>query len=163
VKILILAALSATFLAAGHGDPKVMDAKKQIQAGYDRSNAAFIRKDWDVTFADYAPEFTVDLGGHTRKLSDVRSHTERLLSLASLITAKTVVQDVALAGDTATVTVRQETSADLVDPNSHQAVTLAEQDADVDTWKKVGAKWRLIHSKVVSSRETANGETIPES
>jgi hypothetical protein len=136
------------------------DARKAIQAAYDKSNAAAAKKDLAGVLASHASDFTyTDKSGKKQDLSAMKTQMGQVFQASKEISGKSVIQSISLKGGSATVTVDETGSMVLVNPqNPDQTVKLEVEAKSEDLWAKTGKGWRIKSSREISSKQLINGK-----
>jgi hypothetical protein len=141
---------NATAAAVHRRDPSLA-ARKEIQAIYDKENAAAAHKDIHGVFAEMAPDFSeVDDTGQKISLAEIKANLADLFSHATTVKGTTTIQKFRLIGRTAIVTTKSRDEMTVADPEGEQARTITIDDLSVDTWVRSGKVWLQKHSRDVS-------------
>lgn len=138
------------------------DAKKALQALYDKTDAATAKKDIKGLTAYLAPDFQVlsDKGGKAMNLEQAKSQMGMVFKQVQSFKAKSVVQKVTLKGSTATVTVKQNVTAAIMNPQTGKPSKLLMDVVAEDIWVKSGAGWKEKSSKSISTKQSLDGKSI---
>ena len=139
-------------------------ARKAIQAAYDREDAAADRKDIKGVLANCAPDFqAIELDGSRSTLADARKSMSMAFQQFKTVTAKTTIQKFTLQGNKATMTVKeyaQMTTGPLgPKKQTHKLIVVG---TDQDTWVKHGNRWLKEITRTISRKQTLDGRPIPQ-
>jgi len=138
------------------------EARKAIQATYDKMNAAFSRKDVKSAFAYLTPDFEqITFEGQRVGAAPMRQQMTQALAAAKSMRSQTTVQKLTLKGGTAEVLVRSRVIIVLNDPRTNKPLTVAGNETSQDTWIKTSRGWLAKRSKTLSKKETINGRPVP--
>jgi hypothetical protein len=153
----------ATVVPLGaHADP-TSDARKSIQAVYDKQNAAGSRLDASGNLVGHAPDFiSIDAKGRHWNLAHEQQTTREMFAAMHSFSGATTIQKIAVTGGIATVRVSEHVATVLTDPNTNKTAHLVYDGTSTDTWKKGGKGWLLTRSKVISEHGTVDGHPAPE-
>jgi hypothetical protein len=140
----------------------VTQARKAIQAAYDREDAAVSRKDVPGILVNCAPNFQfITQNGMRGSLADARQGLTAQFQTPSSFVAKTTLQKLTLQGNKAVVTVKEYQMRTVVPKaphvHPHKIVTVS---IDEDTWVKHGNRWLREISKNISQKQTLDGKPI---
>jgi ketosteroid isomerase-like protein len=143
--VMLLIALVALAPLTAFAD-KTSDAKKAIQALYDKEVAAVKKKSVEGIFASNSPDFVYySKGGQKVDAKALRAAMTQAMTMASSISAKMKIVKFTLNGDQAVVTTEGHLEMTITPPpNTPQAgkpVKIVSDDQSGDTWKKVKGKW----------------------
>ena len=171
------ALMLAAVLSGAHAAPRAtsnaatQQARKAIQATYNRVNAALAKKDLSVARATRTPDYVLITDkGQKRTAAQLRAQEQGILSLAQSITAKSDIQKITLNGNTATVLVN-ENGALVVQmpqqnyggkPSPGQKNVIRVRHQAQDSWVKLNGRWRIKRSRYLTSRVTVNGKPIQQ-
>lgn len=140
----------------------VSDARKAIQAAYNKMGDGFARKDASGAMASFSPDFVgTSKDGQKVTAAQLRQMLPNVFASVRSLKAATTIQKFALKGGTATVTARGRTEMSLVNPQTQQIVKVVGQEVSQDVWSKGAGGWRLKSSKTTSSSQTVNGKPVP--
>src|SRR5258708_29881 len=93
------------------------DARKAIQAAYDKSNAAAAKKDIAGTLAHHVPDFTTtDEKGKTHTLAEMKGQLTQIFQIAKEVHASTTIQSFSLKGNSATVKIEDHATIMMSNP-----------------------------------------------
>lgn len=163
-RTLLTAALllaGASFAPQARADA-TSDARKTIQAAYDKMNAAAAKKDVNGILAYYAPDYEhVNQRGQKTTLAAMRQQMPQLLQMMKSIKATTAIKKFVLQGSQATVAVASQGEMVGVDPQTKKAVKIVIFSSDEDLWVKGAKGWMQKRSKTLSSKQTVDGKPVP--
>lgn len=139
-------------------------ARKAIQAAYDREDAAVGRKDIKGALANCAPDFQFVAPDGTRgSLADARQSLSTQFGKNSSFVAKTTIQKFTLQGSKTVVTAKEYQLRTVVPraphAHAHKIVTVG---IDEDTWVKHGDRWLRERTRAISQKQTLDGKPIPQ-
>ena len=138
------------------------DAKAAIQAVYNKETAAVNKKDVKGSLAIYAPDYVeIGLSGKKRSLAETKKQMQSLFEGQEKIKLKQTITKVTLAGNQATVLVKQHLEMTIVEPQT-QTKLISTSDARVeDIWVKSGKSgWLKKQSKTLSEKATVDGKPV---
>ena len=141
------------------------EARKAIQAAYDKMNAALARKDVKGAFTVLTPDVEqITLDGRKFDAAQMRQQMTQALAAAKSVKSQTTVQKLTLkGGSTAQVLVRSRVAIVLTDPQTNKPITFVGEETSQDTWIKTARGWLGKRSKTLSKKETVNGRPMPTS
>ena len=146
---------------AASGVPKsspAVEAKRSIQAAYDKSNAALNDKDVDAVFASCAPDFVViDLDGHQENLDTERQAVGQMFQVAQSLENTTEVQSVTLQGGGAVVSIREHQVLQMTNPTTQEQVVVTSNNICRDYWAHTTLGWQEKRTRVVASHHDVQG------
>lgn len=158
--IALTALLGGSCLAPVMADATA-DAKKEIQALYDKMDAAAAKKDVKGMTASLDPNYVaVSASGQKMTLQQMKGQMTQLMAMLKEIKTKTVIQKITLKGKTATVNSKQSLTSTGTNPQSQQPMKIEVQDTSTNTWVKSGATWKLKETKSLSTKQFLNGKPI---
>ncbi len=161
VRISIMIGVGAAIAAAVWADA-TSDARKAIQAQYDKENAAAARKDVRTMLSIMSPDFVAVTGGQQVTAPQMQQSLTQMFKLASNISGVTYIDKVALHGKTAVVLVHDRSALTLTNPrNPNQKARLVVESRDQDTWVRTAKGWLETRSKELSRKRTVNGKPAP--
>jgi len=156
-------ALGASSVSAVKADTAAQ-ARKAIQAAYDREDAAFDRKDIKGALVNCAPDFQfIAPGGMRGGLADARQSLTTQFGRNSSFVARTTLQKLTLQGSKVIVTVKEYQVRTVVPraPHAHMH-KIVMVSIDQDTWVKHGNRWLREMTRVLSQKQTLDGKPIPQ-
>jgi ketosteroid isomerase-like protein len=135
------------------------DARKSIQAVYDRISAAVDKKDVSAATIHYTPDFDmVDRNGIRNNLAANRQQLQALFSMLKNIKATQTIQSLSLKGNQAMVTEHTHLEGIAIDPRSKKACKFVGDNISLDTWVKGPKGWMQKRSKTLNERTTIDGK-----
>ena len=149
--LLVLAVISVAIQAARADTP--LDAKKAIQAAYNRNNAAKLHRDVGAILATYAPGYTsVNQNGleTTRSDEEERQHWAELLTPPGKVKKMTRVVDLKLQDGGAVVTVTAHEEMSYVSRKTRTVQHLTFDEKDRDFWVQSQNHWLWKRSRTLS-------------
>ncbi|HZT44308.1 MAG TPA: hypothetical protein VFA07_19235 [Chthonomonadaceae bacterium] len=150
VLILPLVLSLGAFLAVAASADTAAQARKAIQAAYDKQSAAMARKDVNGSFASCAPECkNITQEGKTYTLKQIKELAAQTFALAKTFKEKTTINHFRLIGNKAIVTATDHAVLTSVNPGTSQITTMTEDEVDEDIWVKRSNRWWLIQSKTI--------------
>lgn len=111
----LFAALSLA--AVAHADAAA-DAKKAIQAAYDKADAALVKKDLKGMFSVYSPDYEAQANGKKMTLAEVQQMAQMQISMIQKPKNKVTIQKFTLKGKEATATTKQDMEASFSNPQT---------------------------------------------
>ena len=154
-RLLILAA--AAFALIGGASVVRADgdavAKKEIQAQYDKMDAALAKKDVGAYVKVCTPDFVnVDEKGSKFGIAELKVQMKQVLDAAKTFKSTSTITKIKLSGKTAVVHVKQQVAAGLLPPGATQVQNLKITAESDDTWVKSSAGWKVSKSVTVSQK-----------
>lgn len=160
IRTLAVVALGLSVLAPAFGDP-VADAKKEIQARYDKVKAGGDRKNIKVMMEHYAPDFTLTGQGRNYTLGHMRVQFGYLTRTMTTIKIVTTIQKVDLKGAVATVSAKEHCELGYVNQGIKKVEPMTVDNTLQDVWVKQPAGWLLKSTKVLTAKRVLNGKPAP--
>ena len=138
------------------------DAKKWIQAAYNRENAAAIRRDVDGVLADTAPDYvSVSPRGGSTPLRLIKPRLRPLLEAMRVKRATTRVTKVVLKGPEAHVATTEHVVAVLANPETQRPANLVIDSTTESVWVRGGKGWLKKRSRSHDVRRSMDGKPLP--
>ncbi len=151
--LLLPFALCLALPAASKPAAPVPSARREIQAIYNRVNAAVMQKDVDGAYDFDSDDYTViDTKGHVHESSEWRQEFEQALEEVDSIKAVSVIQSFTGTGDEATVTVKEHMVARIANNANGRAVKITVGDVARDHWVKTADGWRRTRTRILSGK-----------
>lgn len=138
------------------------DAKKAIQGIYDKVDAAAGKKDVKGVTSHLTSDYQ-SLSAKGVKLGDaaqLKTQVEMVFKQVQSIKAKSQIQKFALKGSTATVTVKQNGTIVVMNPQTRKPSVVAVESVSEDIWVKSSGSWKEKSSKNTSSKQSMDGKPI---
>jgi hypothetical protein len=134
------------------------DARKAIQAQYDKANAAISKRDEVNMFTIYTPGFICeDIKGKKRTLADLRQQTQMVITQARTISGTTKIISIILKGNNAMVRIAEHSKLVGTDPLTRtDSIILIDSTSD-DVWALAKGNWMLTKSKTRAQKSSLNG------
>lgn len=143
---------------------KTSDAKKAIQALYNKEVAALKKKDVKGILASNAPDFVYySKNGQKADVKTIQNAMTQVMSMASNIKATMKIVKFTLNGNQAVAVTEGHAEITLTNPQNKQPVKLVSKDSSEDTWAIVKGKWMRKQTKVLKENTTMNGQPVPGS
>lgn len=136
-------------------------ARSQIQAIYNKQNAAAARKDVNGVLSNLAPNFqAISKNGQKLDVARQRQALTQAFAMAQSVHGTTVIQKLRLQGNKAIVTVKDNSSLVFVNPNAPNArpAKFSAEEVAEDTWVKTGNRWLQERSVALSEKQLLNGQ-----
>lgn len=130
----------------GWADP-LSEARKAIQAEYDRSNQAYERRDLEKSLACYSQDFVFTMASGQRcGLKEHRANRKRTLEVCSDIHARSKIIKIQLSGQNALVQVDEHYQK--MAPGFWPGTKTPSKFSDTaqDTWRKTADGWKITSS-----------------
>ena len=159
----IVYTLLATLVTAVCADTSA-EARKAIQAAYDKQAAATMRKDVEAATANNVPDYKYrNPEGDTQTLAHLKETMKDVLGIGFVksIDYHIVIQKFVLKGRQATVTIKDHIQFHYALPNGKKGVFVGDSVAK-DTWAKQGKAWKRTFSDIISEKDTADGKPVNE-
>ena len=150
-----LALCLAACLTPGAAKPaaKAPPARAEIQALYNKMNAAAMQKNVDGVYDFDSDDYTViDQKGHVHEPSEGRQELEQALEVLDSVKATTVIQSFTGTDAEATVTVKDHLVARMANTTTGRAVKITADDVSRDHWIKTEEGWRRTRTRILSGK-----------
>jgi ketosteroid isomerase-like protein len=158
--LLVLCLLTCAASGVAQADA-TSDARKAIQAIYNKIDGAVARRDFKGAFASHAPDYYyIDAKGRKLTLAQLRRVTPRILDAMRTYKSKTTLQKLTLKGNTASVVSRDHTEATFVNPQTQKNARVVVDSVLHETWIKSKQGWLRKSARNVSSRQQLDGRVI---
>jgi ketosteroid isomerase-like protein len=152
-RLLLPLALCLALPAAAKPAPKAPPARAQIQALYNKINAAAARKEVDGIYEFDSDDYTlIDRKGHVHDASEGRQEMEQALEIVDSLKAVTVIQSFTGTDTEATVAVKEHVVARVGNTTTHRAVKITADDISRDHWIKTEDGWRRTRTRILSGK-----------
>ena len=149
--LILSLALCSALSAAAKPAPKAMDARRELQAIYNRMNADAMQKNVDGVYAFDSDDYTlIDQKGHVRDASEGRQELEQALEVLDSLKAVSVIQSFSGTTGEATVTVKDHVVARMANTTTGRAVKFTADDVSRDHWVKTEEGWRRTRTRILS-------------
>jgi len=140
-----------------------LEARKAIQAAYDRFGVAMHRKDAESATADFTPDFTELDGDGAAIQSGIpteRRQFQALFLYSRSITVTETIQKLALRGKRAIVTIKEQMTLDSTKqtPQGVRPLTFCSDSVHEDVWVRSGRRWLRQSTRTLSIQETVDGK-----
>lgn len=156
-----LLALSLIFTSACG---RSSDARAEIQQGYDAMNGALKAREVDKFMAVLTPDFQqISLDKTTFKRDKIEEMTRAVTKEAVDIDSKAVIEQIALTGDRADVTVTVIQKQTVKEPTSDKTHVVEITATMQDVWKKDKDGWKMLQSTETKHAATRDGQPLPAS
>lgn len=137
------------------------DAKKEIQARYDKVKAAGERKNIKQLLEHYTPDYTLTGQGRNYTLGHMRVHIGQLIRSMATIKIVTTIQKVDLKGNTATISAKEHCDLGYVNQGTKKVEPMTVDSTLQDVWVKQPEGWMLKSTKLLTAKRLLNGKTPP--
>ena len=154
-KIWFAALLALCFVLPAGAKPSapVSTAQREIQAIYNKINAAAMQKDVDSVYAYDSDDYTlIDKKGHVHEPSEGRQEMEQGMEVLDSMTAITVIQSFTGTDAEATVTIKEHAVVRIGNTTTGRAVKLTADDTAREHWVKTAEGWRRTRTRILSGR-----------
>ncbi len=161
-----VAALSFTVLALSTSAfaDATSDARKSINAIYQKQATALNHKDLDGAFNNMTPDYvSIDLKGHKSTAAVSRQAAAPILAAAKSVHASVTVTQFSLKNNLALVTVKETLTLSLTNPQTQKTVAIVDTSVSKDTWVKTKSGWLEKRSQSISDKATQDGMPVPTS
>ena len=157
---ILTAFLISSGVAAGDA---TADARKQIQAAYDRENAAAARKDAAAVLANLTPDYkSVSAGGQTVTVHTLRQRLPVIFANAISIRGKSTITKLTLKGNQADVQVKEHGVLTLMNRQARKQSKLEIHDVSQTLWVKTKSGWKKKQSRTITSKQSLDGRPLPQ-
>jgi hypothetical protein len=137
----------------------VSDARKQIQAAYDRENAAAARKDTSGVMANLMPDYiSINYRGQRTNAEQLRHRLPQLFAMAMSIKGRTRITRLALKGSQADVTAKEHGEVTLMNPRTGKPTNLVVDETSQTLWVKTARGWKKKRSRTIASKQSVDGK-----
>jgi len=152
-RLLPLFALCFALPAAAKPAPKAPPARGEIQAIYNKINAAAMQKNVDGVYDFDSDDYTViDQKGRAHEPSEGRQEFEQALEVMDSVKATTIIQSFAGTDAEATVTVKDHVIARIGNTTTGRAIKVTADDVSRDHWVKTEDGWRRNRTRILSGK-----------
>ena len=164
IPVLLRVCAISVFVGPGQVPPlargdAAADARKWIQAAYERENVAAMRKDARGALANTAFDYTaVDSHGARYDYRTLRERLPKLLAGFQTLKASTRIEKLTLRGNQAAVLVNERLEGMIEHPRKKRLAQLVIRSRSEDVWSRFGMVWRKKKSRILSESESLDGE-----
>ena len=133
--------------------------RSTIQRNYNQINSAFIRQDLNGATAYFTSDFeSINAKGERESLSEFKEKYNSLFKRFNikLTSSKTTIKSISVKPGSANVAISQRTEGKVA--GSFKIII---SQTSNDTWVKTPEGWRLQTGKILTSKATVNGRTVP--
>jgi ketosteroid isomerase-like protein len=150
-------ALQGTCLVFAAANQATTEARKAIQAAYNRRNAAMAKKDLKTVWSSMAKNY-VSISKDGTRLSGAQLRAMMTPFLMGVKSAKgtSTIRRITLQGNAATVEVAENGTVVGVHPQSKQEVVTRTKSRSLDKWVKVNGRWFIVQNKILWESMTVN-------
>ncbi len=139
--------------AAAKPSPQGPAARREIQAIYNRINAAAMGKNVDGVYAYDSDDYTViDQKGRTHEPSEGRQDLEQALEVMDTVKASTVILSFTGTDAEATVTVKEHVALSIANTTTGRAARITADDTAREHWVKTDDGWRRTRTRILSGK-----------
>lgn len=129
------------------------NARKAIQAQYEKLFACFGRKDANGMLSVYSPDYsTTNTKGRRQTLAEVSQQLPIVFGMAKSLHAVVVIRKLVVKGESAVATVKISARLTFVNPRTKTDTTNIQETTSEDQWIKGPKGWLMR-----SSRELSHG------
>jgi ketosteroid isomerase-like protein len=144
-----------------HADANA-DARKAIQAAYDRNSAAGNKRDLAGSLTIYTPDYvSTDKSGKKTDLKQMHDQMKLIFGMFKTFKVTQSVQSLQLKGNEAQITLKSHLEGTLSNPQTKQAHTFTADMASNETWVKTPKGWLNKRSNTISEKEMMDGKPLP--
>jgi len=137
------------------------DVRQAIQVAYNEQNAAFSRQDIEGYLAHRAPDYVIlDDDGEGPGAEKLRKTFGVMFQGTRASSATTSILSAFSQGSGVVVLTKQHTEMTVVRPGDQKVGHLVADNWIRDFWVQVSKDWQVKRSKLMSSRQTINGQPI---
>ena len=148
-----LLALCFVLPAGAKPSASVPTARRELQAIYNKINAAAMQKDVDSVYAYDSDDYTlIDKKGQAHEPSEGRQEMEQGLEVADSVTATSVIQSFTGTDTEATVTIKEHAVVRIGNTTTGRAVKITADDTAREHWVKTADRWRRTRTRILSGR-----------
>lgn len=149
----LCAAVCFTLPAAAKPVAKAPPARGEIQAIYNKINAAAMQKNVDGVYDFDSDDYTViDQKGRVHEASEGRQDLEQALEVADSVKATTVIQSFTGTDTEATVTIKDHVALSVANAATRRAVKITVDDTAREHWVKTEDGWRRNRTRILSGK-----------
>ena len=131
----------------------VPSARRELQAIYNKIDAAAMRKDVDGVYDFDGDDYTViDTKGHAHEPSEWRQDFEQALEFVDSVKAVSVIQSFEGTDTEATVTVKEHIVARVGNTTTHRTAKVTTDDVAREHWVKTADGWRRTRTRILSGK-----------
>lgn len=133
--------------------PKAPDARREIQAIYNKINAAAMQKDVDGVYAFDSDDYMlIDKKGHTHEPSEGRQEMEQAMEFLDSIKAASAIQSFTGTDSEATVTIKEHVAVRVGNTTTGRAARFTSDDTAREHWVKTADGWRRTRTRILSGK-----------
>lgn len=152
-RLILPLAVCLAHWAAAKPAPKAPPAWGEIQALYNKINAAAMQKNVDGVYDFDRDDYTViDQKGRVHEASEGRQELEQALEMVDSVKAVTVIQSFTGTDTEATVTVKDHVALSIANTTTGRAVKITADDIARDHWVKTENGWRRTRTRILSGK-----------
>jgi ketosteroid isomerase-like protein len=142
---------------------KTADAKKVIQAIYDREVVAFKKKDMNGMLAANTPDYVYfRKNGQKTDIQDLKNSMSQVLAMGSNLKSSQKIVKFTLKGNKALAVTQGHLEMTITNPQNKQSARVVSDDTTEDIWQKIEGKWRRKQTRILKSAGTVNGKPVPQ-
>ena len=146
-------ALCLVLPVAAQPEAKTPNARREIQAIYNKINAAAMQKDVDGVYAFDSDDYTViDKKGHVHEASEGRQEMEQGMEVVDSLKATSLIQSFAGTSTEATVTVKEHAIVRIANSTTGRAVKIIADDTAREHWIKMEDGWKRTRTRILSGK-----------
>ena len=146
-------ALCLALPAASKPAAPVPPARREIQAIYNKIDAAAMQKNVDGVYDFDSDDYTlIDKKGHVHEASEGRQEMEQALEVVDSVKATSIIQSFTGTDTEATVTVKDHVVVRIANNASGRAIKLTSDDVAREHWVKTADGWRRTRTRILAGR-----------
>ena len=158
----ILGCLVVTAAAAPVLGDAAAEARKQIQAAYNREIAAAARKDASGVLANVTADYkSISANGQTVTADTLRQRLPIIFASAVSVKGTSTITKFALKGNQADVQVKEHGIIVLMNRQTKKRSKLEIHDLSRTLWVKTPSGWKKKLSRTISSKQSLDGKPLP--
>ena len=148
----LLLGLCAAHIAVA-GPVKVPTPQQELQAIYNKINAAAAQKDVDGVFDYNASDYvTTNTKGRTHDASDGRQELQDVMSAVDMVQGTTSIKTFTGTATDAAVTVKDHYVFIASNQSTRRTIKFASDDVSRDYWVKTDDGWRRKRTRILSGK-----------
>jgi hypothetical protein len=155
-----VAVIAASLPALGDA---AAEARRQIQAAYNRENAAAARKDASGVLANLTSDYkSISANGQTVTAEVLRQRLPIIFASAVSVKGTSTIIKLALKGKQADVQVKEHGILVLMNRQTKKRSKLEIHDVSQTLWVKTPSGWKKKQSRTLSSKQLLDGKPLPQ-
>lgn len=140
-------------LPAGAAPGQAPTTQQQLQAIYNKINAAAAQKNVDGVFDyDSADHTTTDIKGRIHEASDGRQELQNVMDTMDTVKSTTIIRSITSTETDATVVVKDHFIFTISNRSTGRTAKIVGDDVSRDYWLKTDEGWRRKKTRILSGK-----------